>query len=104
MDPSGRVTVQLGASKQQTFNYAAMVGQSRHSPKAGQLGGPAGSHGEEEQPRLQELYSEAKLRIEDLITNIPTLQMKHANPSEVRHHQKVTKNLMLSKIKEMIDR
>ena len=53
MDPSGHVTVKLGASKQQTFNHAVMGGQSRYSPKAGQLGGPAGPHGGEEKSRFR---------------------------------------------------
>ena len=38
LHPSGHITVKLGTAKQQTFNQATMVGQSRHCPKAGQLG------------------------------------------------------------------
>ena len=98
---SGHFTVKLGTSNPQTFNQAIMVGQSSYGPKAGQLGGPAGPHGEEEKPRLKELRSEAKLRIDNLTSAVSTFKIKYATPDELRHYQQCTKHLIISWVYEM---
>ena len=86
---------------QQTFNHEIMGGQCRYCPEAGQLGGPAGPHGEEEQPRLKKLHSEAKLRIDNLTSAVSTLKIKYATPDELGHYQQCTKDLIISWVNEM---
>ena len=78
-----------------------MDGQSSYCPKPGQLGGPGGLHNSEELPKRQELQREARLRIADLTSRLPAIQLRLANDDEVRFHQKVTRNLMRSMIEEM---
>ena len=99
--PSGRVTLKLESSKQQTNNQAIMAGHSTDCPEAGQLGRLAGIHDEDLESRLEWLCSEARLRIDNLTAAVPSPKMKCATLDEIRHQQKVTKGLVLSLIREV---
>ena len=78
-----------------------MSGHSTDCPTAGQLGGPARIHDEELESRLEWLCSEARLRVDNLTATVPSPKMKYATPDEVRNHQKVTKGLVLSIIRDV---